>query len=540
MPSVSTTLPMLRVPMLTHHLNKSLHSWCKYSSIQCWSSSHIARKRSLSWLPSLMVKPPASQYPVYHSYFEHQLQKIHTSAINPKVVEFLLADIGEGIQEVVVKEWFVSEGDKVAQFDNICEVQSDKASVTISSRYDGIVAKLHYQVDDTAYVGKPLISIEVPKDGDSYAPGTELSEMAAIPVALETKEDRGVSLPSNKVLTTPAVRRLSKENKVDLSEVQGTGKDGRVLKEDVLNYIAKGAGKASSSPSFESPFEPPLPDPVTAPAKVFPDIKASAHEEKQAPPSGAAAPSGRELPSSLPVVQGKDRTEVVKGFQKAMAKAMTASLQIPHFGYCDEIDVTALAEHKKLMKHVAGQYGIRFSYMPLFIKAASIALTHYPVLNASVDKNCDNITYKASHNIGVAMDTPQGLLVPNIKAVQGRTVLEVALELNRLQELGARGALSTADLTHGTFTLSNIGSVGGTYAKPVIVSTEVAIGAIGKIQVVPRFEGNNPKGAVVAAHIMQVSWSADHRVVDGATMARFSNLFKKLIEQPVLFALYMK
>ncbi|KAA0202561.1 hypothetical protein HAZT_HAZT011635 [Hyalella azteca] len=190
--------------------------------------------------------------------------------------------------------------------------------------------------------------------------------------------------------------------------------------------------------------------------------------------------------------------------------------QIPHFGYCDEVDLTALVGLRLAMKQVAEQYGVRFSYMPLFVKAASIALTHFPVLNASVDKNCENITYK------------------------GRTVLECAQELNRLQQLGAKGALGAADLTHGTFTLSNIGTVGGTYAKPVIPPTEVAIGAIGKIQVLPRFKDNISTGAVVAAHIMQVSWSADHRVVDGATMARFSNLWKSLLENPALMSLYMK
>ncbi|XP_018018626.1 lipoamide acyltransferase component of branched-chain alpha-keto acid dehydrogenase complex, mitochondrial-like [Hyalella azteca] len=444
MNTLSTTTKLLKMPLLTQTLNKGLKSLSIYSSLKCSTygllkvgpSPHGSCVSRGNMLPHLSCD---------HSHYEicvRHIHQLHTSCATPKVVEFLLADIGEGIQEVIVKEWFVAEGDKVAQFDNICEVQSDKASVTITSRYDGTVAKLHYQVDDTAYVGKPLIAIEVNKDGDSYVHGAELPDIVMSDACM------------SKTQTSPAAGML--------------------------------------------------------------------------------------LPTSLPVVHGKDRTEAIKGFQKAMVKSMTASLQIPHFGYCDEVDLTALVGLRLAMKQVAEQYGVRFSYMPLFVKAASIALTHFPVLNASVDKNCENITYKASHNIGIAMDTPNGLLVPNIKAVQGRTVLECAQELNRLQQLGAKGALGAADLTHGTFTLSNIGTVGGTYAKPVIPPTEVAIGAIGKIQVLPRFKDNISTGAVVAAHIMQVSWSADHRVVDGATMARFSNLWKSLLENPALMSLYMK
>ena len=145
------------------------------------------------------------------------------------------------------------------------------------------------------------------------------------------------------------------------------------------------------------------------------------------------------------------------------------------------------------------------------------------------DMNSESITYKADHNIGVAMDTPQGLLVPNIKKIQQLTVFDIAEELNRLQDLGLRGKLGEADLKEGTFSLSNIGSIGGTYAKPVIMPPQVAIGALGKIQKLPRFDANDN---VVKAHIMNVSWSADHRVIDGATMARFSNMMKTYIEKP--------
>ncbi|KAK5931376.1 hypothetical protein CgunFtcFv8_027529 [Champsocephalus gunnari] len=216
---------------------------------------------------------------------------------------------------------------------------------------------------------------------------------------------------------------------------------------------------------------------------------------------------------------------------------MTAALRIPHFGYCDEVELSRLAALRKELKPLCESRGVRLSFVPFFIKAASLGLLHFPVLNASLDEGCQNITYKASHNIGLAMDTSQGLLVPNVKNVQLLSVFEIAQELNRLQALGTAGQLGTNELTGGTFTLSNIGSIGGTYAKPVILPPEVAIGALGKIQVLPRFDAS---GQVVPAHIMNVSWSADHRIIDGATMSRFSNLWKEYLENPATMVLDLK
>jgi len=220
-----------------------------------------------------------------------------------------------------------------------------------------------------------------------------------------------------------------------------------------------------------------------------------------------------------------------------MVKSMTEALKVPHFGYCDEVDMTQLVQLRGLFKDAAKDRGLKMSYMPFFIKAASVALATYPVLNSSVDGNCENITYKSSHNIGVAMDTSNGLIVPNIKNVQALTILDIAAEVSRLQEAGVKGQLRTQDLTGGTFTLSNIGSIGGTYTKPVIFSSEVAIGALGKIQTVPRFDKHDN---VVKRHVLNVSFSADHRVVDGATMARFSTLWKEVLENPALLILYLR
>merc|ERR1719385_266961 len=216
---------------------------------------------------------------------------------------------------------------------------------------------------------------------------------------------------------------------------------------------------------------------------------------------------------------------------------MSEALEIPHFGYCDEIEVSRMVALRNELKSVAAERGIKLSYMPFIVKACSMALTQYPILNSQLDVKKETLTYKADHNIGLAMDTAQGLLVPNIKRVQDLSVFEIASELNRMHALGLAGKLGGAELTGGTFSLSNIGSIGGTYAKPVILPPEVAIGALGKIYTVPRYSAS---GDLKPTQVMNVSWSADHRCIDGATMARFSNMWKGYLESPASMLLDMK
>ncbi|CAH1773663.1 unnamed protein product [Owenia fusiformis] len=442
----------------------------------------------------------------------------HASLVSQgKIVPFKLSDIGEGIREVHVKEWFVKEGDTVSQFDSLCEVQSDKASVTITSRYDGKVKKLYYEIDDLALVGDPLVDIETDEDSPSSSTDTPTYDPPEEGEMTISSTDHSMQMvKGHKVLATPAVRRLAMENKIRLSEVSGTGKDGRVLKEDILRFM-QGEDTPKETPAVQ-PSAPPQPAvPSTAPT-----------------PSAAKPPPPLKRPA--PVVLGKDKTEPLKGVRKAMVKTMTIANAIPHFGYCDEIDMTALVNLRDSLRKMAAERGINFSYMPVILKAASLALGQYPTLNAHVDDKCENITYKASHNIGLAMDTPDGLMVPNIKNVQALSIFEVASELTRLVDLGTKGKLGPSDLTGGTFSISNIGSIGGTYASPVLLPPEVAIGAIGKIQTLPRFDAGN----VAKAHIMQVSWSADHRVIDGATMCRYSNLWKSYLENPASMILDLK
>lgn len=298
-------------------------------------------------------------------------------------------------------------------------------------------------------------------------------------------------------LATPAVRRMTREHDVVITEISGTGKDGRVLKEDVTRFVeARKSGELVSQLSSQSSPLRPL--------------------QTQAISSGAE--------TKVPLTN----------IQSQMLKAMTKSLTIPHFLYSDEINFDPLIQLRSTINKSldANSPVPRVSFMPFVIKAVSIALDQYPLLNSRLEFDADSkasLIMRPQHNIGVAMDTPVGLVVPNIKNVKNLSILDIAAELRRLQELGGEGKLTPADVSGGTITVSNIGNIGGTVVAPVIVTGEVAILGMGRAQKLPRF---NESGGIVAETVTNFSWSADHRVVDGATMARMAALVRELVEVP--------
>ncbi|KAG6798319.1 lipoamide acyltransferase component [Apis mellifera caucasica] len=408
------------------------------------------------------------------------------------VVPFKLSDIGEGIRDVTIKEWYVKPGDRVSQFDNICEVQSDKASVTITSRYDGLIKALHYKVDDIVLIGNSLLDIELDDDNGNAQDKTTISENLQQQQQQQTTNTKSKqNFESNeekhivkKILATPAVRRIAMEKNINLKDVVSNGKDGRVLKEDILNHLEK----ISVNPMGE---------------KV---------EEKST------------METVVPI----------KGYSKHMWKTMTQSLNIPHFVYSDECNINRLIDYRNEVKDSLKDEGISLSFMPFFIKAASRALEKVPQLNSWLDEENQALRVQKSHNIGIAMDTSEGLIVPNIKDVQNLNIIEITKELNRLQKFGKKSSIPLNDLSNTTFTLSNIGVVGGTYTKPVILPPQIVIGAFGKIQKLPRFDD---KQNIVATNIISISWAADHRVVDGVTMAKYSNFWKYYIENPIFLLL---
>lgn len=378
---------------------------------------------------------------------------------------------------------FVKPGAAVRQFEPLCEVQSDKAAVEITSRYDGVIKKLHYDVGEMAKVGYPLVEIETQDEAKGE---TTAKEEIKQEVKEEIRQEiKGFVDNSGKILATPAVRRIAREHSVDISRVHGTGKSGRVTKEDILAFISQ-------------PSQP------TQVSQV------------------------KEVPA---VVAAEDRIVPLTMIQKAMFKEMTRSLSIPHFGFSEEINVARCSQFRdEINNYVAKNKGkfpfAKISYMPIFIKSLSLALKEFPILNAEVMG--DSLKYRSAHNVGVAMDTPAGLLVPNIKNVETKSVLEVAAELHRLQNMGSNGAFTQKEISGGTITLSNVGMIGGINLNPVLVTREVCIGAVGRIRTVPQWENNQ----WVPRKVAMVSFSADHRVIDGATLARFVVLWKEHLQSP--------
>ena len=371
---------------------------------------------------------------------------------------------------------------------------------------------------------------------------------------------RSSSSEQHKALATPAVRGLLKELQIEIHEVRGTGRDGRVLKEDVLAF-------AESRKSQSISTDPPS---LSATPTHAPAVR---QRQNMSSPTG-----------NSPM---EEKTIDLTPIQIQMYKTMTKSLQIPHFLYADEIDVTALSKLRRSLNRASnnqkshlpldGQQQqsstspVKYSYLPFIIKAVSLALEDYPLLNARLEQASSHplpqnsstsssssssssssasphpsqqppprLTLRPNHNIGIAMDTPQGLLVPNIKSVQSLSIQEIALQITHLQHLARSGKLTPHDLRGGTITVSNIGSLGGTYVSPIIVEGEVAILGVGKVKKVPAFsqgqdDDDDDDGMgmqVVEKDIMNFSWSADHRIVDGATMARMAELVKGFVESP--------
>uniref|UniRef100_A0A1I8BGL9 Dihydrolipoamide acetyltransferase component of pyruvate dehydrogenase complex n=1 Tax=Meloidogyne hapla TaxID=6305 RepID=A0A1I8BGL9_MELHA len=393
------------------------------------------------------------------------LKYIHISNIYfGKLVNFKLSDIGEGIAEVQLKEWHIEVGDYVNEFDEICSVQSDKASVTITSRYKGIINKLYFQPDDIAKVGQTLLDIELNEENNNE----NLNEI------LQENEENNISFSSSKqkILASPAVRRLISEYKINLEEIKGTGQNGRILKEDILKIIKE---------------------------------EENNNEENNI----------------------KNITKrPIRGYTRSMIKTMTESLTIPHFVYGDEFLIEELIKIKELKKKSINN----LTFLPFFSKIISLALKEFPIVNSSLDLNNSNIILKHFHNISVAIDTPNGLAVPNIKNCENKNILEIALELNNLKEKGQKGSFLPEDMLNGTFTISNIGSIGGIFMTPIIFSPQVAIGAIGKIKRINYFDNLENENK----RIVNICWAADHRIIDGATLARFSNKVKQLCENPTI------
>lgn len=402
---------------------------------------------------------------------------------------FELPEVGEGVVEAEIVSWMVGVGDAVTADQPICEITTDKAQLEISSPKAGTILKLHGEPGDIIAVHTPLVEID-----ESGAPAPKEPESKPAPVPTPTPAASGATAaapptppPSGRAAkATPSVRRHARELEVDVHDVNGTGKGGRITHDDLLEHLAK-------------PGAPEQPLPKAPPA--LPQVQ----------------PSGTET-----------RVKII-GVRRTIAKAMTKSKQThPHYTYVEEVDATELVALRKKLKPIAADRGVKLSFLPIIMKACSIAFREFPNVNAVMDEEAFELVVKGDHNIGVAVDTPNGLYVPVVKNVEQKSVLHIAAELAELVERTRTGKARIDDLKGSTFTITGVGQIGGIMATPILNGPEVGILGVNVIRdrVVPH------EGEIAIRPMMNLSPSFDHRIIDGAVGARFVAVLKRLLENP--------
>lgn len=428
--------------------------------------------------------------------------------------EFKLPDIGEGIHEGEIAKWFVKPGDEVKEDDVLCEVQNDKAVVEIPSQVDGTVKEVHVDEGETTTVGTVIITIDDGSEdsGDSEEESKEESKEekkeekaeasqqdTPSEESTESKDKDETDVDKDKrVIAMPSVRKFARDNDADIRKVQGSGKNGRILKEDVESFL-NGGQSETKDVSDEAQEE-----------------VSEAAETPQSPAAGEAYPETREKMS---------------GIRKAISKAMVNSKHTaPHVTLMDEVDVSELVAHRKKFKAVAAEQEIKLTYLPYVVKALVSTLKKYPVLNTSIDDKTDEIIQKHYYNIGIAADTEKGLMVPVVKDADRKAVFSISSEINELAVKARDGKLSSEEMKGASTTITNIGSAGGQWFTPVINHPEVAILGIGRIAEKPVVRD----GEVVVAPVLAISLSFDHRIIDGATAQHAMNNIKRLLNDPQL------
>ncbi|ADC48282.1 branched-chain alpha-keto acid dehydrogenase subunit E2 [Alkalihalophilus pseudofirmus OF4] len=421
--------------------------------------------------------------------------------------EFKLPDIGEGIHEGEIVKWFVKPGDEIKEDDILLEVQNDKAVVEIPSPVDGKVLEVKVEEGTVSIVGDVLVTIDA---GDANPAEESASQEEAEPAKEEPKEEKKEEAPKadntnddnddTRVIAMPSVRKFAREKGVNIKQVSGTGKNGRILKEDIENHLNGGGADTAS------------------------DAKEETADTKQ---DQAAAKSE---PTAIPAGEMEERVPF-KGVRKAIAKAMVNSKHTaPHVTHMDEVEVSALVAHRKQYKEIAAEQGTKLTYLPYVVKALTAALRKYPALNASIDDANDEIVYKKYFNIGIAADTEHGLFVPVVKDADRKSIFALADEINELAVKARDGKLSGAEMKGGSATISNVGSARGLWFTPVINHPEVAILGIGRIEEKPVVKN----GEIVAAPVLALSISYDHRLIDGVTAQNALNHVKRLLNDPQL------
>lgn len=419
-------------------------------------------------------------------------------------VDVKLPDIGEGVTEGELIKWLVKEGDAVSEDQPIAEVMTDKATVEVPTPYAGTVKQFKYSEGDMIPIETVMLVLEEGAGGSakkeekveakkeapvSSAAPTPSSAPAPAPVAA-SQGGMDVYPPASDihVLATPATRRLAREMNIDINNIKGTGLAGRVSREDVLG--AKGS-------------------------------------------SGSASPMSSKMEIPRPAFKGVggnlEERVAIRGIRKKIAENMQmAKHVIPHFTLMEEARADELMKLRTQAKAAGEKYGVKVTYLPFVMKALIATCREFPMFNASIDDASQEIVYKKYFNLGFAADTPNGLMVPVVKDADQKTLLEVSKEINELGEKARNGKLALDEMKGATITVTNIGSVGGIYATPIINHPEVAIFGMYKLSERPVFEGDQVK----KAHFMNFTITCDHRLIDGAVAANFMKAFVTRIENP--------
>lgn len=421
-----------------------------------------------------------------------------TSTSTGATVPVKLPELGEGVTEGELIKWTVNVGDSVKADQTIAEIMTDKATVEVPSPVAGKVKELKFKKGDVIKVESVLLMLE--SAGGASKPAAPTAAAAATPQPVQTQQTQTSPSTTNaihppvadaNVLATPATRRLAREMGIDINQLSGTGLAGRVTREDVMTN--KGSSASSTTQTSAQAG-------ISFPKPSFTSTNA----------------------------QQEERVDLV-GVRKKIAQNLQMSKAvIPHFTLMDEADVTQLVALRESLKDYAEKNGTKVTYLPFVIKALIATIKEFPQFNASIDDANSQIVYKKYFNIGFAADTPQGLLVPVIKNADQKSILDISKEIIDLSKRARDGKLKPDEMRGATITITNIGSVGGTYATPIINHPEVAILGMYKISDKPILKDGN----IDFIKAMNYTVTCDHRLIDGAVAANFLKSFFAKIQNP--------
>ncbi|MEJ5349756.1 MAG: dihydrolipoamide acetyltransferase family protein [Desulfosoma sp.] len=419
---------------------------------------------------------------------------------------FRLPDLGEGIHEGEIIEVLVKPGQSVTEGQPLLIVETDKASVEIPSPFTGVVQTVHVEAGQVVHVGDPLVTV---LEAEEISAIQDREFPAKVPSVREPVVPLQEGLP---VAASPATRRLARELGVDLRSVRPSGPGGRVTAEDVRK-----AAQTLQKPEAPSAR---VPD-VTVPTEAVP------------PPSLAAKEIGLEKPLAAAPAVPSERRIPLRSVRRVIARRMAESwAKVPHVTHHEGIDITELERLRQQLNTETPEAEKHLSLTPFLVKAVVAVLKEFPAFNARLDEARQEIVFQEQFNVGVAVDSPRGLVVPVLKEVDRKSVVELAAELRQVSQRARSGELTPDDVSGGTFTVTNIGPLGGRGFTPIINYPQVAILGAGRARLEPVVTGTLEEHSITVRLILPVVLAFDHRVVDGADGARFVNRLKALLEDP--------